>query len=448
MLRVDRRIAGVLALLPSQAVVGVIAACGQAADRPAELPTAPPPPSAHVEFLASGALSGRGYLHGGQAVAARYIREHFVRASLTPAGNDYFQPFGITPDHFPSEPQLEINGRKLALGTDFVPIVGSPSATVADARTHAVGHGITRESPRIDDFAVFPPGAAAIVESGLPDSIDAASLPAGALRVDAKAVRAADAGASCLIEVVDRLIYDISTDDIPIPAFRVLRTALPPHDEVERISCRVETRRNVLTEVANVAGVVSGTDPAAPAVLLSAHYDHLGGIGDSLFFPGANDNASGVALLLDLAYHYAINPPRRTLVFAAFAAEELGLLGARYFVAYPRYPLESIGLVLNFDMVASGEDGIVVSGGSDHPDLFGKLEAVASSTGAGPIRARATTPISDHYPFSVAGVPAFYLYTSGGLQPYHHVNDHPGTLEWDDYLVVRELVVAFIDELD
>src|SRR5688572_26695491 len=104
----------------------------------------------------------------------------------------------------------------------------------------------------------------------------------------------------------------------------------------------------------NVIGLCPGKDPSLPVFVVSAHYDHLG-IRDGAIYPGADDNASGVAVLLEVAAYCRKNPFRRSIVFAAFDAEESGHRGARAFVASPPIPKGRIALNLNLDMVSRSD---------------------------------------------------------------------------------------------
>ncbi len=96
----------------------------------------------------------------------------------------------------------------------------------------------------------------------------------------------------------------------------------------------------------NVVGLLEGSDPMLKNsfLVVGGHYDHLGMMGPHALFPGANDNASGVAMLLYLSQHYANNPPEYSMVFIAFSAEEAGLLGSDYFLQNPPFETEKIKL--------------------------------------------------------------------------------------------------------
>src|SRR4030095_9120627 len=108
----------------------------------------------------------------------------------------------------------------------------------------------------------------------------------------------------------------------------------------------------------NVLGMVPGTLYPDSFIVFTAHYDHLGRMGKKALFPGANDNASGSAMIIDLARYYAqpANRPKCSLLFIAFAGEEAGLIGSRYYTENPILPLEQIKFLINLDLMGNGEE--------------------------------------------------------------------------------------------
>ena len=155
-----------------------------------------------------------------------------------------------------------------------------------------------------------------------------------------------------------------------------------------------------------------------------------------------SDNASGVAAVLALADTLARRPLRYTTVVVLTGGEEQGLVGAFALAARPSWPLDRTRLLVNLDMVASGETGIGVFGAAEQPDVFAGMQADAARLALGPLTGRAMRPNSDQYPFHEAGVPAVYLLTLGGRQPYHSTGDVPATLDWDDWARVVALAHA------
>jgi uncharacterized protein len=184
----------------------------------------------------------------------------------------------------------------------------------------------------------------------------------------------------------------------------------------------------------NVLGVLPGRDPeyAHEVVIVGAHYDHMGQSPDGTTWVGANDNASGVAVMLEIArsWHFQGFLPRRTVLFAAWDGEEVGLLGSRHYVENPSYPLENTVAVLALDMVGAGEDPLTIDGAGEFVEQlqaaadYYEIETAISNRGR-----------SDHGPFLDAGIPAGMLIWSGGngsVPHYHRPLDTPEVIELED----------------
>jgi aminopeptidase YwaD len=241
----------------------------------------------------------------------------------------------------------------------------------------------------------------------------------------------------------------------------------------------------------NIIGRVPGTVQKDSFIVVTAHYDHLGKMGASAMFPGASDNASGTAMLLALAQYYARHPQPYTMVFIAFAGEEAGLMGSRYFVEHPLFDLAAIRFLINLDIMGDASNGITVVNGSVHPQEFDLLQKV--NIGAKPVARIKTSPLigerdeeerasiddtaiqteadapreipeiaglllpeikvrgaaanSDHYPFSEKGVPAFFIFTNGGPGYYHDVWDKPEQVSLANIEELSELLFRFITAL-
>ena len=164
------------------------------------------------------------------------------------------------------------------------------------------------------------------------------------------------------------------------------------------------------------------------------------------WFPGANDNASGISMLLELAHHYAQNPGKYSMAFIAFGGEEAGLIGSRHYTLYPLFPLENIKVLINLDLVGTGDDGMTVVNGSIFQKDFEKLVAINQDKQYMPtIKKRGTAANSDHYFFSKRGVKAFFFYTLGGIKAYHDIYDRAETLPLTRYTEFFQLMKDFIN---
>jgi hypothetical protein len=229
------------------------------------------------------------------------------------------------------------------------------------------------------------------------------------------------------------------------------------HTSIRALYRRDRPFRVRFDDAANVLGVIPGRDPAAGVIVVSAHYDHLG-VRGGVLYPGADDDASGVSAILALARRLVAAPPRHTVLVAAFDAEELGLRGARAFVAAP--PLaDRIVLDLNLDMVSRNPAGEIVVAGTDRwPALRPVVEQAARDS---PLTVRLGhdrpwwkagmvedwTSASDHGPFHDAGIP--FLYVGVEDHPgYHDPSDTFEHIDRDFFVDAAELVARLFQAAD
>ena len=207
----------------------------------------------------------------------------------------------------------------------------------------------------------------------------------------------------------------------------------------------------------NVLGLIPGTRVGDRYIVVSAHYDHVG-VNDGQIYNGADDNASGVATMLELARRLKAEAPEHSVIFVAFDGEERGLIGARHFVEAPPVPLSSIALNLNFDMTARAEtDGkLWVTGTYQHPTFRPLLETVKAQ---GPVSlafgkdtpqdtgANNWVEASDHAAFYRAGVP--FLYLGVDYHPdYHKPTDDFVKVTPEVFTASTELAIASFRALD
>jgi Zn-dependent M28 family amino/carboxypeptidase len=207
-------------------------------------------------------------------------------------------------------------------------------------------------------------------------------------------------------------------------------------------------------DAVNVVGLIEGAS-AEHVIVITAHYDHEG-VKDGEIYNGADDNASGVAAMLEVARRFAERPPAHTIVFAAFDGEEDYHAGAMRFVAAPPVPFETIALNVNLDMVSqSAVDELYLAGGRHAPWLAPWLEWIgheASVTliqghdGGNPEQEDWTTE-SDHDVFHAAGVP--FVYFGVEDHPYYHQpTDDPETIPVDFFARSTATILRAVEILD
>lgn len=212
----------------------------------------------------------------------------------------------------------------------------------------------------------------------------------------------------------------------------------------------VKPRRGV-----NLVGYVRGTRSPERLVVVTAHYDHVGLRGGKVY-NGADDNASGVAALLQIAAHFARHPPRHGFVFAALDAEETGLQGAYELVRRLREERRDVALNVNLDMVGHSERGELYASGTHHnPSLKAPIERAAARSRVKlllghdrPEQGRDDwTNQSDHYAFHRAGVPHVYFGVEDH-KDYHQPTDDFETITQDFFVGAAETILGALEELD
>ncbi len=204
--------------------------------------------------------------------------------------------------------------------------------------------------------------------------------------------------------------------------------------------------------VPNVVGVIPGTDPAlqGQVVVIGAHLDHLGVIQGAVY-PGADDDASGVAAVMELARAFAASAtrPRRTLLFAAWNGEELGLLGSAYYAnQQPLFPLDDTVAALSVDMVGQGnERGLEVCGTSwdPVPGVVPVMRGAAAAAGLDlAVDSPCATESSDHTWFSYQGVPAVLTITPEPHSGYHTPADTVDRIGTENLRAALELIFVTV----
>ena len=197
----------------------------------------------------------------------------------------------------------------------------------------------------------------------------------------------------------------------------------------------------------NVCGYLPGKSDTM--IVFTAHYEHLGMHGDTIFY-GAHDNASGTAAVLDIARMLSGNDNRYTYVFLFFGGEESGLVGSRYFAEHPEIDLSKVKLLVNIDLFCGGDDGMMVvnANAPETQRYVDILQQINDANGYTPkISRRDNAANSDHYWFT-AHCPAIFLYTLGGpFGGYHSPTDTCDGCGLGNYHRHMSLLRTFLDQL-
>ena len=197
--------------------------------------------------------------------------------------------------------------------------------------------------------------------------------------------------------------------------------------------------RTVEIETMNVIGVLKG--PSDKHVVIGAHMDHLGLDGDGDAYKGADDNASGTTAILELAEAFGKSKtkPKDTIVFIAFNAEELGLLGSKHYVNNPLLPLDDCKLMINLDMVGRLRGTTVTAQGGNLSRSVTQLVHKLDDNYPFDVNITAAGNRSDHAPFNWNGVPVLFFHT--GTHPqYHRTTDDPDLINYEGLVNIAKFV--------
>ncbi len=316
--------------------------------------------------------------------------------------------------------------------TDAADVHGKIEALVEEG---AVGVLVVRRSPAVPtqaaDEAVFAPARLGYRYTWAHWN-DGRSMPNFDRRPGVPALEISEFAASRLLG-----------EDVAAVAAKIDKSGKPASRELDQVFVSMRSafeRRDV--EIDNVAGIVRGSDPdlANEYVVLGAHYDHIGVDPWGRIGFGADDNGSGTVALLELAEALVLDRPRRSVLFAWFAAEEDGLIGSRAFCDAPPVPRDSMVAMFNMDMLGRGDAGeIYVIGVRENPGFEDTLKD-AKKLHATKIKkvvigkGRGFWERSDHHSFHAIGVPVLFFfenYPESENPDYHTYRDTIESLDLD-----------------
>jgi aminopeptidase YwaD len=501
-----------------------------------------------ISYLASDALEGRRTGTPGANDAAHYIAGEFSLLGLRPATQmagaartrgeiraRYLQPFPYVSkvELGKNNSLFVIAGRaddaaQFAVGEDWMPLGFSTNGEIKNAEIVFAGYGISSAELKYDDYAASNvKDRVAIAFAGTPDGDNPHSQfqQAGQIRFKAAAARAAGARALLIIaneailqhDRLSQLSYDNAGEaGIPIVvisqklAKKILNSELA--DLVKAADARTATGnalRNPITGAKlsvsvnvnriespsfNVVGILPGTDPKLKneAIVIGAHYDHLGLGGEGSLAPregeihhGADDNASGTAGVLELARIFSAQKPRRTIVFIAFSGEEEGLIGSNYYVNHPVVPLQNTVAMINMDMIGRETQKKLIVGGVgtaqewramiDAKNIVPTAAALLNVPGVGAANLAVNLPVnvnvngqpvisapgknfeltmtedgfgpSDHQSFYVKQVPVLFFWT-GTHNDYHKPSDTYDKINYEGEARILSFVAGIVRDID
>ncbi len=381
-----------------------------------------------IAILSSPELWGRGGPHGGELKAAQYIRTQLTEAGAKPLTEDGFQHYEFAAHKMEGQVACSLNGKLLSPFWDYRIAPYAHTTHIKDAPVVRVDASTLLDAKKLLKFY----------------DRNAPLIRNGFLYIDAVSWRNKKVTDKEVKELIQGLMFNnpfqskgilIGVDELPIWGLN--------YTDEERNYAFIYVKRSILTKdmqtisvdfdntyytkkTQNVCFKIEGTQHPDSMIVLTAHYDHLGCMGDSVIFPGAHDNGSGTSAVIDFARHFAKIPPAYTTVFLLFSGEESGLRGSRYFVENTLIDLNKVKLVINLDMFCGGEEGFTVvnynsEGTQSFYDNLVKINEEQHLVAK--VNPRVNTANSDHYFFS-QHCPAIFIYTMGGRYGgYHHFTD-------------------------
>ncbi|MDR1792557.1 MAG: M28 family peptidase [Bacteroidales bacterium] len=407
-----------------------------------------------VDYLSSNACFGRGYAFRGDSIAAEYIRLQMKQLNLLPLTDNYYQYFSF--GYNVMEGEMEVNFGKNYPATEHSDILQICAFTpqikgnfnIIDATKQGKNNKIYQKY---------------ITQKN--NSKQKNAYKNRFIMVD-MSVASEDTNRANFWR--NTLLYNT----LKAKGYIALQQKIAPYSPVygrrkaghalinivkdsllqspKKISLNIDAQYVSNYTSQNVCAYIKGKRRADSCIVIGAHYDHCGMAGKNYIYPGANDNACGVAMLLSLAAHYSLpqNQPDYTLIFLAFSGEEMGLVGSSFFVNHlpPNFP--AVKMMLNLDLVGTGEEGFTMVGAKAFPAIFAQFAAVNEIKHyATPLLEREMSPNSDHYPFYQAGIPAVFIYGMGKSGGYHHPTDTPQNLSFGGCTNLYHLLIETMENM-
>jgi aminopeptidase YwaD len=395
-----------------------------------------------TKSLCSPEFYGRGYYKKGDSLAADYLVDEFKKLGIEGYNGTVLQPFEIqSVNTFPGRMIVNNGSFSLNPGVHFV-VDPSSSGFVGELRPF-------RLTPKM----LFDrEGLSKIIRDIRNEKTDRNSVVLDLIDLDLDTLKQLSGISQALaaychvIEITDeKFTWSVGTEQLPNALIKIqdpIYSGGPLNVEID-----AQLLNNYMSQ--NVIAYLPGKKKCTKTILFTAHYDHLGHMGSNTYFPGANDNASGTAMLFTMAKYFKENPSDYNVMFIAFAGEEAGLLGSKYFVENPILKLKKIKFLVNLDIMGSGEDGITAVNATVFEKEFELLQRINEEKKLlTKVKRRGPSANSDHYWFTEKGVPAFFIYTMGPNKHYHDIFDTYEELSFREYDDITDLLITFVRRLN
>ena len=404
----------------------------------------------HITYLASDELGGRLSASDNDRKSAEYIAKQYERIGLEPAGeNDSYYQYMSTPDLrlAKSNTSLVLDEYVLKLFKEFYPLSASSNKGTYEGEAVNVNYGIEDEGLKHHDYQDKEvSGKVVLIKMDIPGGVHPHNRYISWSGIEYRATYAKSKGAKAVVYYTDNEELQPSgtlaktLDNAGIPIFFVKKDL----SSLDVTTARFNLDILMITKIANnVLGFID--NQANQTVVVGAHHDHLGRgqKGGSLaeipgdIHNGADDNASGVAGLFEIAQAIVKKPKKyknNNYLFIAFSGEEQGLIGSKYFVKSPLMQKQNVNFMINMDMIGhldSTKKTLIINGVGSSPEWNKAISEVSYSTSK--IAKIKTTEsgigASDHTSFYLANIPAVHFFT-GQHQHYHKPSDDPSIINY------------------
>lgn len=383
-----------------------------------------------VKTLSSPEYHGRGFVKKGDKKSAKFIQNELKKWGVKSFNKTYQQKFPIDINTI-SKAQVSLDGKALVLGEDYL--------------IHAASSSLK------GDYRLYYPDQFSIEKYSAEDHknelfvLDTFNYKSPELIENYHNIIGSGVfkNAAGVIEVkIKKLMQTQRSYEFGFPLIQIKKEAWDSTAQIAQVDIKNKLIKGYKTQ--NVVGYIEGEIDTF--MVYGAHYDHLGRVAKDVYFPGANDNASGVSTILSLAKYYHDNTikPKYSIAFILFSAEEAGLLGSLYYTEHPSFPLSKIKFMFNLDMVGTGIKGLSIVNGKENlkaSDLIEKINQEHQYFEKIFVGRRSAN--SDHHFFDKAGVPAVFFFTRGGPQFYHDIFDRSATLELNKHDEIIKLLIQF-----
>jgi hypothetical protein len=387
------------------------------------------PARKHLSVLTSDSLAGRGYTENGQQKAADFIIKRLSEYSVKAGGeNGFKQEVAYPVNVFPGDVQFSLVNHNVvkiySAGKDF--LFHSASAPI-DLKGQIEEITSSFRFPKEAENEIF------YIEKTSDNSKDIQELTQTFL------FNSNTKGNLLIIQDSSKWSWFPSAKQAG-NAVLYIKDHLKNGAEISAFN---EAEFIANFQSSNVIGKIEG-ERHDSVIMLSAHYDHLGRMGSAIF-RGANDNATGVTMLLALAKYYGENQPKFDTYFLFTTAEEIGLLGSFQFIENPPFDLRKIKMLVNLDMVGTGDEGITVVNAKKQNRYFELLQTLNEGR-ITEIKERGEACNSDHCLFDQIGIPTVFIYTLGGKQAYHDIFDNGENLSLEAFDELHDLIIESLNK--